>query len=194
VVWIGYWSDLADRIRSGDVAADLLRPMSPVTSYLAADLGRAGHALSTRFLPPLIVGMIFFPLYAPARWYTTGLFAVSVVLAVIACFACRFLINAVAYWLHDARGPMMFWVLSAGVLSGLYFPLRLLPDWLVVLLYAGTPFPALLQIPLDVLVERDGPVTQAGLVGLQLVWAVLLLAACVVIQRRAERKLVVQGG
>jgi ABC-2 type transport system permease protein len=194
VVALGVWTDLSDRIRTGDVAADLLRPVPPVTSYLAADLGRALHAVTTRFVPPLIVGMIFFPLYVPGRWLTVPLFAVSVVLAVVASFACRFLVNAAAYWLHDARGPMMFWSLSAGVLAGLYFPLRLLPDWLAAILYLATPFPGLLQTPLDVLVERDPPLTQAALVALQAFWAVVLLAACALTQRRAERKLVVQGG
>ena len=194
VVALGAWTDLSDRIRSGDVAADLLRPVPPVTSYLAADLGRALHAVTTRFVPPLAVGMIFFTLHAPSRWPTVPLFTVSVVLAVVAAFACRYLVNAAAYWLHDARGPMMFWTLSAGVLAGLYFPLRLLPDWVVVPLYLATPFPGLLQTPLDVLVERDPPAAQAGLVLLQAFWAAVLLAVCRFTQRRAERKLVVQGG
>lgn len=194
VVAIWGWAELADRIRSGDVAADLLRPVSPVTSYLAADLGRAGHALLTRFGPPLLVGMIFFPLYAPARRQTIPLFAVSVVLAVVISFGCRFIVNAAAYWLHDARGPVVLWTLSAGVLAGLYFPLRLLPDWLAVTLWVATPFPSLLQSPLDVVVERDAPALQAGLVALQACWAVALLALARLVQRRAERKLVVQGG
>lgn len=194
VIAIWGWTDLADRIRTGDVAADLLRPVHPVVSYLAADLGRAGYALVTRFVPPVIVGMIFFPLYVPRRWPTIPLFAVSVVLAVAVCFGCRYLVNATAYWMHDARGPIFFWTLSSGVLAGLYFPLRLLPDWLAVLLYVGTPFPSLLQIPSDVLVERDGPAVQAGLVALQAVWCVVVLALCALVQRRAERRLVVQGG
>jgi ABC-2 type transport system permease protein len=203
-VWVGQgllavvalwgWTDLADRIRTGDVAADLLRPVSPVTSFLAADLGRAGHAVLARFVPPVLVGLVFFPLYVPVRWPTVPLFAVSLVLAVVLSFACRFLVNATAYWLHDARGPIIFWTLSAGVLSGLYFPLRLLPDWLTVTLWVATPFPGLLQTPLDVLVERDPPAMQTGLVALQAVQCVVLLAACRVVQRRAERKLVVQGG
>ena len=194
VVVVGHWSDLADRIRTGDVAADLLRPISPVTSYLAADLGRAGHALLTRFGPPLLAGMIFFPLYAPGRWQTVPRFAVSLVLAVVISFCCRFLANAAAYWLHDARGPQLVWVLSAGVLAGLYFPLRLLPDWLALILWLATPFPSLMQGPLDVLIERDDPVLQAGLVAVQVAWAAGLLALARLVQRRAERKLVVQGG
>jgi len=194
VVAIWGWTDLADRIRTGDVAADLLRPIHPVVSYLAADLGRAGHAVLARFLPPVIVGLSFCPFHPPQRWASVPLFALSVLLAVVVCFGCRFLVNATAYWAQDARGAIFFWTLASGVLAGLYFPLRLLPDWLALLLYVGTPFPSVLQIPSDVLIERDGPLLQAGLVAVQAGWCAALLALCVVVQRRAERRLVVQGG
>jgi ABC-2 type transport system permease protein len=194
VVLLWGWTDLADRIRTGDVAGDLLRPINPVASYLAVDLGRAGHAALTRLIPPVVTGLIFFDMYLPRRWVTAPLFAVSMILAVVACFGCRYLVNAAAYWLHDVRGPMIVWALSSGVLAGLYFPLRFLPDWLAVALWVGTPFPSLLQTPLDVLVERDPPATQAGLVALQAVWVLALLAACDRVQRRAERKLVIHGG
>jgi ABC-2 type transport system permease protein len=194
VVGLWGWNDLSDRIRSGDIAADLLRPVHPVIGYLAPDLGRAGHGMLTRFLPPLLVGALFFPLYAPSRWFTVPLFLLSVLLAVVGSFGCRYLVNATAYWLHDARGPLIFWTLSSGVLAGLYFPLRLLPDSVAVTLWLATPLPGLLQTPLDVLIERDPPALQAGLVALQAVWAGVVLWLSVVVQRRAERRLVIQGG
>ncbi|WP_435871525.1 ABC transporter permease [Micromonospora humida] len=194
VVLLWGWSDLADRIRTGDVAADLLRPVHPVTSYLATDLGRAGYAALARLLPPVLVGPLFFDVYLPSRWPTGGLFVVSVVTAVVLCFGCRFLVNAAAYWWQDARGPLLLWTLGSGVLAGLYFPLRFLPQWLQLVLWCGTPFPSLMQTPLDVLVERDPPAVQVGLVALQLGWAVLVLAVCRLVQRRAESRLVVQGG
>ena len=188
------WTDLADRIRTGEVASDLLRPVHPVTSYLATDLGRAGFAALSRLLPPVLVGPLFFDVYLPRRWATVPLFVLSVLIAVVLCFGCRFLVNATAYWLQDVRGAMILWTLSSGVLAGLYFPLRFLPGWFQHALWYGTPFPSLLQTPLDVLVERDPAPTQLGLVGLQVGWAVLILAACRLVQRRAERRLVVQGG
>ncbi|MEU6078535.1 ABC-2 family transporter protein [Micromonospora sp. NPDC047074] len=194
VVLLWGWTELADRIRTGDIASDLLRPVHPVTSYLAADLGRAGHAALVRFLPPVLVGPLFFEVYLPRRWSTLPLFAISAVAAVVLCFGCRFLVNATAYWLHDVRGPMILWTVASGVLAGLSFPLRFLPEPLQLVLWLGTPFPSLLQTPLDVLVERDPTGTQAALVGLQLAWTVLILAACRLVQRRAERRLVVQGG
>ncbi|HEX8629400.1 MAG TPA: ABC-2 family transporter protein [Catenuloplanes sp.] len=203
-VWVGQgllsvvlmwgWTDLADRIRTGDVASDLLRPVSPVLSYLAVDIGRSAHAMLTRFLPPVLVGPLFFDLYLPRRWWTAPLFAVSTVLAVVMSFGCRYLVNATAYWLQDARGALVLWTFSSGLLAGLYFPLRFLPDGVSTVLWLATPFPGLLQTPLDVLVERDSPALQVGLVGLQVIWAVLLLAVCALVQRRAERRLVVQGG
>nr|WP_296072816.1 ABC-2 family transporter protein [uncultured Actinoplanes sp.] len=203
-VWVGQgllsvvgmwgWTDLSDRIRTGDIAADLLRPVAPVTAFLAADLGRSLHAMLARFVPPLLIGVLFFPLAAPHRWQTLPLFALSVVLAIIGSFGCRFLVNATAYWLHDARGPIILWTLGSGVLAGLYFPLRLLPDGVATALWLLTPLPGLLQTPLDVVVERDPPAMQAGLVGLQAVWAVILIALARLVQRRAEHKLVVQGG
>lgn len=194
VVLLWGWSDLADRIRTGEVATDLLRPVNPVTSYLAADLGRAAHAVLTRFVPPVLTGPLFFDVHLPARGLTVPLFALSTVLAVTVCFGCRYLVNATAFWLLDIRGPVTLWTLASGILAGLYFPLRFLPDWLCVALWAGTPFPSLLQTPLDVLVERDAPALQVGLVTIQVGWAALTLTGCRAVQRRAERRLVVQGG
>lgn len=194
VVLIWGWTDLAERIRSGDIASDLLRPVHPVVSYLAVDVGRAGYAMLTRFLPPVLTAPIFFDVYLPTRWFTGPLFVCSVLLAVVLCFGCRYLVNATAYWLHDARGPLILWTLGSGVLAGLYFPLRFLPDWIALPLWLATPFPSLLQTPLDVVVERDPGGIQVGMVAVQLVWVTLILWACRVVQRRAERRMVVQGG
>jgi ABC-2 type transport system permease protein len=186
--------DLADRIRTGEVVTDLLRPIHLVTLYLATDLGRAGHAVLFRFLPPVLVGLLVFDLYLPGRAGTWPLFVPSTVLAVVVCFGCRYLVNATGYWLLDIRGVSMLWLVGSGVLGGLYFPLRVLPDPVAAALYLGTPFPSIIQIPMDVLVERDRPAVQVGLVGVQVVWAALLLAGCHAVQRRAERRLVIQGG
>ncbi len=194
VVLLWGWTELADRIRTGEIAADLLRPVHPVTSYLATDLGRAGFAALSRLVPPVLVGLFLFDVYLPRHPATWPLFAFSVLLAVVICFGCRYLVNATAYWLQDVRGPLILWTLCSGVLAGLYFPLGFLPGWLEAVLRYGTPFPSLLQIPLDVLVERDPAPMRLGLVGVQLGWAVTLLALSRLAQRRAERRLVVQGG
>jgi ABC-2 type transport system permease protein len=190
------WSpaDLAERIRTGDVVTDLLRPIDLVWQLLAADLGRAGYAALTRFVVPVAVGALVFDLYAPKRTITYALFACSALLATIVCFGCRYLVNAAAYWLLDVRGPNTFWTLASGMLGGLYFPVWFLPDAAAACLILATPFPSIVQIPLDVLVERGSPLLQLGLLGVQAGWVVAILALCRLLQTRGERKLVIQGG
>jgi ABC-2 type transport system permease protein len=187
-------TDLADRIRSGDIVVELLRPMALVWQHLSGDLGRAAIALITRFLAPIVIGALAFDLYAPRRPLTYLLFAVSTLLATIVCFGCRFLINAAAYWLLDSRGPRIAWTLANGVLGGLYFPLWFLPEAAAVGLIVGTPFPSIIQLPLDVLVERGDVTAQLTLIAVQIGWAVMMLTTCLAVQRRGERKLVIQGG
>jgi viologen exporter family transport system permease protein len=194
VVMLWGWQDLAERIRTGDVVMDLLRPQHPVVTYLAQDLGRAAYAVLVRFAPPLVVGVIFFDLWLPQRVSTYLLGTISIALGVVVSFGCRFLVNACSYWLLDNNGPLLVWLLASGVLGGLYFPLRFLPAPAMWALWLGTPFPSILQAPLDVLTERDGVPGSWAILGIQVFWAVAVLCACVLVQRRAERKLVVQGG
>ena len=194
VVLLWALPDLAERIRTGDVVTDLLRPIDPVWQLLAADLGRAGHAVLTRFVGPVVVGALAFDLYAPRRSVTYALFACSMALATIVCFACRYLVNASAYWLLDVRGPHTAWVLTSGIFGGLFFPVWFFPEAMAIGLIVATPFPSVVQIPLDILVERGSPTLRLGLLAVQAGWVAALLALCRWAQRRGERKLVIQGG
>jgi ABC-2 type transport system permease protein len=99
-----------------------------------------------------------------------------------------------SFWLLDVRGVQMVWVVASGVGSGLYFPLPVLPDWLVVLLWVGTPLPSLLQAPLDVVVERGGTGHGLLLVAGQVAWVLVVCRLARSVQRRALRRLVIQGG
>ncbi len=203
-VWVGqgllavvnYWGqqELPERVRTGQVVADLLRPVALMAAFVAADVGRAGHAMLTRFVVPVAAGLVFFDFYLPAHAWTYALFAASVLLAVLLCSACRYLVALTGFWLLDVRGVQMVWVVASGAGSGLYFPITVLPDWLAVTLWVGTPLPSLLQAPLDVLVERGGTGHGLLLVAGQAAWVLALVALGRVVQARAVRRLVVQGG
>ncbi len=192
---VSLWGDIgerAERIRTGDVVVDLLRPVDPVWHQLATDAGRATFHLLTRFTLPVLAGLVFTDMYLPRQATTYPLFLLSLTLAVVVCFACRFIVQCSAYWLLDVRGPVVLWLLLSGAGSGLYFPLWLVPEpWSTVLVY-GLPFASIVQAPMDILVERsEHPYL---MVAVQALWAVVILLIGRVVQRRAERRLVVQGG
>jgi ABC-2 type transport system permease protein len=199
-VWLGQglitvvllWGDqeLAHRIRTGDVVVDLGRPWDLQAAMLATDLGRAGHAVAMRLLPPAAFGALLFPFRWPERPETWLLFAASVWLAVVVSFGVRFLLNASAFWLLDVRGVMAVWGVVGGVLSGLVVPLAWFPPWAQSVL-SWTPFPSLFQSPIDVFTERGNPL---AVLATQLTWAALLLLAGRTVLARGTRRLVVQGG
>jgi ABC-2 type transport system permease protein len=196
IATVGMWGDteLATRIRSGDVVSDLLRPINPVFAYFGNDLGRAAFAMLTRFVVPVVIGILAFDFYLPRHAATYPLFVISIVLATALSCACRYIVNSLTYRLLDGRGPQILWSIASTVLGGLYFPLPFLPRGVVVALWLGTPFPSLLQAPLDIGCERADTTAAIGYVAVQAVWVVLIFAAALATQRLAERKLVLQGG
>lgn len=205
-VWIGQamlmtvavWSggatdDLAARIRTGDVALDLHRPVSLLGWYLASDLGRGCYHLLSRGAAPMLFGGLFFDLRYPADITTWLAFALSVTLAVTASFGVRMLVSASAFWLLDDTGVKQLAAVCAMFFSGLVVPLVLFPGWTHAVV-AVLPWASYLQVPADVWLGKD---TGSGLIaalGLQATWSIVLLAACRGVLAVAHRKVVVQGG
>ncbi|MBS41903.1 MAG: ABC transporter permease [Nocardioides sp.] len=183
---------LASRIRSGDVAVDLYRPVSLLGWYLAADLGRAAYHLLTRGAAPLLVGGLLFDLRWPLGWELLW-FGLSLPLAVAVSFALRMLAALSAFWLLDDTGPRSLLNFLAVFGSGLTVPLVLFPDGVREVLTA-LPFAAYLQLPADLWLGQRTGVDALAALGLAAGWAVVLLTACAWVLRAAERRVVVQGG
>jgi ABC-2 type transport system permease protein len=189
----GTTDDLAERIRTGDVAIDLYRPVGLVGWYLAADLGRAAYHLLTRGLAPTIIGLVVFDIALPPSPLAGLAFAVSLVLAVVVSFAVRFLVASTAFWLLDQSGVKVMSGAFAIFFSGMMLPLVLFPGWLGTLAQA-LPWASYLQVPADVWLGQHVGSDLAAALGFQATWAVVLLAACQGVLRLATRKVVVQGG
>lgn len=191
---IGVWQgELAERVKTGDIAVDLARPVDPQLAYFAADLGRAAFAFLPRGAPPLLVGAVVFGLALPGTPLPYVLGAASVLLAVSVSFACRWLAHLAAFWLLDVRGVMMLYVVASGLLSGHLIPVHWFPGWLASLAHA-TPFPAMIQTPIDVVTGRAAGLDALTALGVQAVWLVATLTLGHWVFARGTRKLVAQGG
>jgi ABC-2 type transport system permease protein len=192
-VMIFSWTELADRVRTGDIAVDLARPVDLQLAWLAADLGRAAWALLSRALVPLVFGAVVYGLYVPSDPTALALLPLSLLLAVLVSFGCRFVVNLTAFWLVEIRGVAMLYVLASGVLGGHLVPVHFFPAWLQAVAYA-TPFPSMVQTPIDLVTGQADGSAAAGLVLAQVAWAVGVLLLGRVVLVRATRKLVLQGG
>jgi ABC-2 type transport system permease protein len=185
--------EVAKRVRTGDIAVDLTRPVDPQLAAWATDLGRAAYMFLPRGIPPLLLGVLLTGLALPSdpRSYLLGV--VSLVLGVSVSFSARWLVNLTAFWLTEIRGILMLYTVLATILTGLAIPVRWFPGWLSTLAHA-TPFPSMLQSPIDVFTGTATGTAALQLVAVQVGWLVGLLLAGRVLLATGSRRLVVQGG
>lgn len=184
--------ELAQRVRTGDVAIDLHRPVDLQAWWLADDAGRAASALVLRGLPPMLVGALLFGMRAPSAGEAAA-FAVSVALAVLLSFSLRYLVTLSMFWLHDDRGVQAVMLVLSMFFSGLIVPLVVFPEALGGVARA-LPWSGLIQVPADVFLgRRAGGALLSGL-AFQAGWAAALLAAGRLLTRAATRRLEAQGG
>lgn len=184
--------ELTERIRTGDVAIDLHRPVDLQGWWLADDLGRAACTLLLRGALPMVAGALAFPLVlpGPGRWAAFGL---AVLLAVLVGFGLRYLVALAMFWLHDDRGVHAIALVMSLFFSGMILPLIAFPGWL------GTtaqllPWAALVQVPADAFLGKNTGMDLLAAFGFQAAWAAVLLGAGRMLTLAARRKLVVHGG
>lgn len=187
------WYDVMNAVSSGDIAADLLKPMPYFTFWLAQDVGRAIASLLLRGLPLLAAYALFFDLVWPQRVAQWLAFALALVLAQLVGFGWRFLVNLAAFWTPNALGVGRFAFILSWFLSGFMMPLRFFPDWFVRLCYL-TPFPHMVNTVIEVYLGiLQGPALLQALLA-QLLWLVALIGVGQLVLRAGVRRLVIQGG
>ncbi|MBL0887653.1 ABC transporter permease [Myceligenerans indicum] len=183
----------AQRIKSGDIAVDFLRPADVQLASIADDVGRGLFALIPRGLPSVGVGVLLVGMAMPSEALPYVLGAVSLVLGITLSHTLTYLLGTAGFWLVEVRGLQGLYMGVAGLLTGLITPVWLFPDWLRMIAVA-TPFPAVMMYPIDVLSGRTTGLDALALIGAQAGWLALALAAGAVTTRLGRRKLEVQGG
>ena len=188
-----YWNEIGERVRSGDIAIDLARPVNTQIAYLFTDLGRAAFEILPRGLPPLLIGAVTTGIHIPNNPVVWGVGLLSILLGICVSYACRFLINLTSFWLLETRGVQTLYLVASNIFCGLLIPVHWFPPSLQTLAHA-TPFPSILQTPVDVLSGRYTGGAVAAALLTQTLWFIGMMFAGHVLMRRGRRVLVVQGG
>lgn len=186
-------SELAERIRSGDVVIDLYRPADLQLWWLATWFGRAAFQAVARGVPPVVLGALTFDLRLPDPWWHWFPFLGAVVLATTVGFAMRFCSNLVSFWLLDNRGVEQLLTLSISFFAGLLLPINLFPGWLETIARL-LPFASMIQLPTEIFLGRHQGIDVLSILAQQAAWVSALLLLGRWMLAVATRRVVVQGG
>lgn len=180
-------------IRKGSIAVDMIKPVNLFGIFLAEDLGGVVVAFFQLSLPLLLIASLFIHFPIPASGIHFLLFLVSFTLS----YAINWLFSAIfgmwaftAISLEAMRATKLHLI---RLLSGSIIPLWFFPSWLQYLL-GSLPLPYIYQLPLSIFIGKYDFRTIAVQMGIQLTWAAVLLAAFLLLQKKATSRVLVQGG
>lgn len=185
--------DFSDRIKNGDVAIDFLRPVNVQLATIATEVGKAVFALIPRGVPSVAIGALVVGMAMPSSPTGYILGAVSLIIGITISFTTVYLVAVAGFWLIETRGIQILYMVVSGFFAGLFVPIALFPDWLLVLAEA-TPCPSMMMYPIDILTGRTTGGAAYGLVCVQLAWLAGTLLVGHLLTAAGQRKLEVQGG
>jgi ABC-2 type transport system permease protein len=187
------WYELAQSVYSGQVGADLLKPINLFTFWMGQDLGRAVVQLVLRGLPLMAFYALAFKITTPATAGQWLALLAALGLGWLVSYCWRFAANLAAFWSPNATGIIRLVFTVSWFLSGFMMPLRFLPQWFQTLCYL-TPFPYTVNTVVEVYLGLlPGPALLQALAW-QAIWAAGLILGGQALLRAGVRRLVILGG
>ncbi len=180
-------------IRTGEVAAELVRP----ADYLGMQLAQAfGAALIEGVLGSgiaLLLGVLLLGIAPPASPLAALLFFASVWLGFLVKFLVGYLVALLCFWTKNAIGLIWAQTALVNLFSGALIPLAFFPDWLRVFALA-TPFQGIVYTPVTIYLGKVRGLEMLGALGVQALWAAALWLLARLLWAPSVRALDIQGG
>ena len=187
------WYEVMNSVHSGQVGADLLKPLNYFAFWQAQDIGRAVVNLLLRGLSIMAIYALIFDITTPTSIGQWLALAVALLFALLVGFAWRFLVNLAAFWTPNAVGVGRFAFGLSWVMSGFFMPLRFFPDWFITFC-KFTPFPSMVNTPVEIYLGITTGWAAAGALLTQTLWWIVLVIIGQLVLQAGVRQLVIQGG
>lgn len=189
-------NDIFNMIIDGSIAYEMCRPVSLYGMWFSRNVGGRIAEASLRCVPVLL-GAILVPLpykiSTPYNFTAFGLFAVTMVLAMGVTVSFCMVIYMLCFFSISPQGFRMLFMGAVEFLAGSIFPLPFIPEPFRSIIEL-MPFASMHNVPFRIysgdLMGND----RMKAILLQIFWIVMLNIIGVALYKKAERRVVVQGG
>jgi ABC-2 type transport system permease protein len=184
------WS-MNDRIRNGQIAMDLVKPVNYQTYTFCSMLGQNMFSFLFQLLPILVIGVFSVGIDFPSI-FNFLLFLVTLINAIVIMFQMNYALGLVAFWYMRGWQSTIVWILNR-LFSGRYIPLWFFPPILVTISYF-LPLRLMYFVTISIYLGTMAPLDCLYAILQQFAWMVLLYGLTRLMWRAAIKKLVIQGG
>jgi ABC-2 type transport system permease protein len=180
------------RIKQGELAEQLLRPVHPL-HFDVAFFGGWKLVVIVLWLPiAAVLALIFRPTLDPT-WLEVGVFSVAIWGAYLIRTMLLWALGMISFWTTRVSAIFELYFACELLLSGRLVPLGLMPDWAQRL--AGVlPFQWTFGFPIEALVGNLSPAQLLGGLGAQLLWILVGLGLVQLIWRAGLSRFTAVGG
>lgn len=180
-------------VSKGTIAIDMMRPVDIYKIFFAEDLAGTTALIFQNLIPVFVIGSILIGVPVPASLFGFVLFLCSLFMA---------------YWINWLMavtfGMLSFQVINMDaliqvkkhlirLLSGSIIPLWFFPDTLRAVLEC-LPFAYLYQLPLNLYIGKYDTGYLAKAFSIQALWLCIFAVLFMVCRKKAENKIMIQGG
>ena len=184
---------ISTRVKSGEIAVDLMKPFSIPLMYFADTIGATLFQVFSRSIPLLIFCYFIFDIHIPVSQEMILKFIPVYMSAFVVFFLMLFLISSFSFFIVDTFPLLVFYWGLITLTSGAIIPLDFLPEgFSKILLY--TPFPYLFYFPTMILLDRSFMMPYDQLLIHYLILIILVALFANSVFRMGLRKLSVVGG
>lgn len=184
--WFGY------KIRQGTITNELKRPVSVIAQAYLHEIGWQSFDTLLKSVPLFVIGVLFTSLSIPSV-YNFAAFLVSAVLSFHLMFSVALCTSMLVFWTKTDSGVRFTRSSIIGFLSGVVFPLYLLPEGLKQIFYV-LPFHLMVDGPINIFLMQTTGSGVTEVILNQLMWIGIFFVAANLLWLRAKKKLTVQGG
>lgn len=185
--------EIAEEIREGKVAIELIRPYNYLLTKVMQGLGEGIFRFFFFSIPGFVIVALIFQLKVSFNPTTLGLFLLASIFSFAINTQLNILTGLMAFFLHDNMGFIQAKRVIIDLFSGLTIPITFFPIWAQdVMKYL--PFQGISYIPSMIFAEGIKGESLLNALLFQIVWVIVLCIPIAIIWYKAKKQLVVQGG
>lgn len=183
---------LNDKIRSGEISMDLIRPMNFGVYTLMVYIGESIvhfiiNAVPLFLLTKYVLRINFF------IYNSIWIFIASLIIGLIINFLYSYFIGLLAFWFYVTHPLNMMVNAVYKILSGAWIPVYYFPES-IKYISECFPFQYIYYIPLSLLTTNMNAISIIRDFSAQLLWVVILFGLVILTWNKGFKKLVIQGG
>lgn len=199
IAWIlgnyvfGVGAQLAETVRDGNVAVELLRPYDMLLKIVSLDFGHTMSSIVRDATPVLLIAFLFLGISPPASTEGLLLFLLSALIGILLGAQLDLIIGVLSFYLVYIWGLRVLREAIFRFFTGALIPLAIFPDWLLTV-STFLPFQSMVHVPVSIYIGTLSGAAAWQAIGVQLLWLAVVVAVIRVTWMIALRKVTIYGG